>query len=406
MRELRGAPMNAMRVTLALLLGAGCVGAVVWIAKGREIDVKDPSSVKAADEKPREMLPIGKTGPFPKAVIVGSNVHEFEAMLVNATGTHTFQVKNEGDAPLKLQQWSTTCKCTLSSLEGDAIPPGETVDVKLEWTPKSAGAGFSQLAKINTNDPDHTMLSFQVSGPVWKALEMEPTGSWDLGEIDSSRAVDAEGVIYSKLLDEFSITEHRASAPQLNVDVTPMTASELKQVEAKSGYVIRMTMAPTNVVGKVSEHVAIKTDVDEHSEFRIQVTGQQMGAMIAYPYVPEGESAGELKYVRSVLGVGMGTIPPGEGRKAWYGFNLRKIEGKESKILDVKSSAEYVKASVEKRDSAENSSRTSFVLTIEVPADAPTATHRGDEKVGVTVTTDHPDASEIHFTVAFVKLGQ
>lgn len=396
--------MNIIRVLTALLLGGCCVGLLVWLTDDGQTETKQEEPVKESLPK-KAMLPISNEGPHPKAVAVDGTDHQFEPMVVNSTASHTFKIKNEGPGPLYLQQWDTTCKCTLSSLSGEAVPPGEVVDVKLEWTPKSVGPSFGQSAQINTNDPDQRMITFRVTGDVWQPLITEPTGAWDFGEVRGSQPAQAEGIIFSKTLDRFEILGHTTTTPQLSMHFVPLSADQLTTAGAKSGYTMRLTMTPRDKVGRFAESITVRTDVDAIPEFRVQVVGEQMGAVVAYPYVPPGESAKNLRYDRSALALGLGTISGRQQRKGWYGFNIAGKSGAKPKILSVKSGKEYVRASVSERATADDSGLASFILTVEVDADAPAAIHGKGSEVEVLVTTDHPQAKEIRFLVRFAKLA-
>src|SRR5688572_997450 len=69
--------------------------------------------------------------PLPRAVLVGSDTFQFGVMEQDTSRWHEFEIRNEGDAPLKLIKRSTTCKCTMSELNKEDLAPGESTKVKL-----------------------------------------------------------------------------------------------------------------------------------------------------------------------------------------------------------------------------------------------------------------------------------
>src|SRR5688500_8060497 len=72
----------------------------------------------------------------PRVAVVNGEMHDFGKMDRNAKESHAFIIRNEGDAPLKLEKGETTCKCTVSDLKGNSLAPGEETEVLLEWTAK------------------------------------------------------------------------------------------------------------------------------------------------------------------------------------------------------------------------------------------------------------------------------
>ena len=58
-----------------------------------------------------------------------------------------------------MEKGSTSCKCTLSEMTDNQLPPGGVATVKLDITLKTTGTKFRQTAEIHTNDPCSPPLS-------------------------------------------------------------------------------------------------------------------------------------------------------------------------------------------------------------------------------------------------------
>ena len=108
------------------------------------------------------------TGPQPKIAIEGDLIYDFVKMSRHDKASHTWTVKNDGEAPLEVwQEGKTTCSCTAAKLDhGEKIEfdenkkttmvlkPGEAKTIDLEWhTEKDLGEDYSQGATFGTNDP-------------------------------------------------------------------------------------------------------------------------------------------------------------------------------------------------------------------------------------------------------------
>ncbi|MGH7201672.1 MAG: DUF1573 domain-containing protein, partial [Planctomycetaceae bacterium] len=228
--------MKLGTVLIAALVVVGTLAAAVWIGKygGLSADLKNTQA--ASGPTYQEPPDIADDGPQPK-VFVEEPEYDFGVMTVGQTRTHTFMVRNEGDASLKLALKGTSCKCTIGELEHGAVPPGGSTEVTLEWTPESADDQFRQLAQIWTNDPEFseasgTPLELYVSGQVKNVILMQPEGLLELGELSGTGPTRGEFMMYSPVREEFQIVNIESSNELMATDVQPMTEEELKAVPA------------------------------------------------------------------------------------------------------------------------------------------------------------------------------
>ncbi len=73
---------------------------------------------------------------------------------------HTFVIRNEGQAPLRLTRGPSSCACTLTELPDEPVPPGGRAKVKMGITESAKNdrlkpGPFSRDIHVLTNDPDH-----------------------------------------------------------------------------------------------------------------------------------------------------------------------------------------------------------------------------------------------------------
>ena len=112
----------------------------------------------------------------PKIEFVNGQDYDFGSMERYSKKRHTFLIKNVGDAPLDLEVRRTTCKCTISSIDGKSIKPGETGKVEVEWTGQTPlqEPNFKQGVEIGTNDPDMQLVTMIISGYVTESIRALP----------------------------------------------------------------------------------------------------------------------------------------------------------------------------------------------------------------------------------------
>ncbi len=117
------------------------------------------------------------SGPVPR-LVTPEVTFDFGRMTVGQKGTHEFAFTNEGETDLELTKGATSCTCTISGLEQNTIPPGETANVKLEWkaNPGGPGGDFRQTALIITNDPLRPEVTLTIQGKAFAMWDPFPSG--------------------------------------------------------------------------------------------------------------------------------------------------------------------------------------------------------------------------------------
>jgi hypothetical protein len=108
-----------------------------------------------AQQLPMAVAPPGeKMAPQPRLELPETS---FQAGQVQPGGlvTHEFELKNEGDAPLIINQIQAGCSCLVTTPDQAAIEPGATgrVTVSLSVFREWAGRRVSRAVWLLTNDP-------------------------------------------------------------------------------------------------------------------------------------------------------------------------------------------------------------------------------------------------------------
>ena len=167
---------NELLIALGLFVGAGLLVALgVWLA-GRPVtltadgDIVRGAVIRATHEMgaggPIPFLPAD--GPQPN-VAVSEAFHDFGRIGPQDMVTHTFLVRNDGDAPLTISRAYTTCGCTTAEISADEIPPGQAVTVELVFDAgfhDSAGQTVRRGVILENNDPDQPQTELWVSAEV------------------------------------------------------------------------------------------------------------------------------------------------------------------------------------------------------------------------------------------------
>lgn len=325
-------------------------------------------------------------------VDIAETDYRFGRMAAGASGEHTFVIRNTGVAPLELRKGPSTCKCTVGKIGQEQVPPGETVEVKMKWEPPSASMEFLQSATIWTNDPQRPQLSLTISGEVVPDVMRYPEGTWTAGPVSEGAPKRIEGMMASMLKEDFEITAFESPVPWIKVEATPMTEEELKGFSGKAGYKLLCVIEPQMPIGRFRELVKLKTNLRDHEEFEIEVTGSRLGPL---NFVGPGWF-GEQHVLK------LGRLSAAGGRKVPLSLFGVEEEGQPLEVTVESVEPPVLEVDVSRRNPGDASSRrVQFVLTIDIPAGVTPGRYTEDKKVAVNLSTTHPAAPAITFYVEF-----
>ena len=111
--------------------------------------------------------------PGPKAQ-VPETTFDFGEIFEDRELTHTFVIKNIGDALLEIKDIDSDCACTAADSDR-RIPPGEEGRIKLTIAPYSVMRQFAKKTKVFFNDPDHREVVLSMKGYGKPFIEIQPS---------------------------------------------------------------------------------------------------------------------------------------------------------------------------------------------------------------------------------------
>ena len=193
-------------ICFAALVGGLVGGAVAFVQVRNDLDsvTAFPGETQVSPAASNEKL---------ARVKVEQPHYEFGSMQRGTSKSHEFVIRNEGDAPLILRAGTTTCKCTLSEVGEEPIPPGGSTQVKVQWSAKSDNGPFRQTANIQTNDPLHSTVELTIDGTIMSASGVEPP---DLlfDKIPVGESKSTQVYVMAMLQDEITIADPQFFRPR------------------------------------------------------------------------------------------------------------------------------------------------------------------------------------------------
>ena len=120
------------------------------------------------------MLAYGTAAGAAPRVVVPQTTYDFGKGFEDRVLSHTFILKNEGNAPLKVEDVDPDCACTVADYDRD-IPPGGEGRIILTIKPYSVMRDFLKKATVKLNDPSRPELELTMKGYVQPIIEIQPS---------------------------------------------------------------------------------------------------------------------------------------------------------------------------------------------------------------------------------------
>ena len=133
----------------------------------------------AADTKVSPPLPTSTATPTtsetgaPK-IEFGPMVYDFGKIKSGDIIRHDFVFTNTGTATLEIKDVRPSCGCTTAGTWEKLIAPGKTGSIPLQFNSTAFGGQVTKSATVICNDPAKSNVVLQVTGTVWKPIDVIP----------------------------------------------------------------------------------------------------------------------------------------------------------------------------------------------------------------------------------------
>ncbi|MFA4902138.1 MAG: DUF1573 domain-containing protein [Desulfobaccales bacterium] len=168
----------------------------------------------------------------PKAQ-VPETTHDFGEIFEDRELTHTFTIKNIGDALLEIKDIDSDCACTAADSDR-RIPPGGQGRIKLTIAPYSVLRQFAKKTKVFFNDPDHPQVVLTMQGYGKPFIEIQPSHIIRFRGKPGEELRDQVRFI-SHLPGHWEIKEARTNIPDaIDIKVKPEEPGRVYVVEVRN----------------------------------------------------------------------------------------------------------------------------------------------------------------------------
>jgi hypothetical protein len=380
-------------VIASLALGAA-LGAGMAVLRAR-------SALRPIDAEAAPPPPAPADEP-PKAVVDKAEF-DFGVMDASEERRHDFVISNQGSGPLRLVAGGTSCRCTVSQLEKEQIPPGAATKVTLTWKTRNVLGPYRQTANILTNDPARPEITLTVSGEVVTAVRAEPA---DLvfTRLPAGEAASGEVRLWCNLPDhplqilDFKLSD-KGTAGHFKVTHQPLGQEAVRrEKDAKSGVLVRVAITPGLPQGRFHQNIELRTNVPATPTLTIPVHGD-IASDISVAGAGWNPDTGTLF---------LGPVNRRDGARRRLLLIVRGPQGKEVKFKLARVQPAFLVVKLGPTTAVGQGGLVQTPLEIEVPKGSPLANHLGSEQgeLGqIMLETTHPQARQLRIFVQFAVEG-
>lgn len=211
--------------------------------------------------------------PAPKLVITEPQF-DFGTRPNTEVVEHSFELRNEGDAPLVITRVKASCGCTVAKLTSKEIAPGESEKLTAKLNLKGRRGRQNKGIRIQSNDPTQPSIMVFLKGTAVTEFDISP-GHVHFGRVRSD----------SEEMRPVSVTSHTApfTITSVSVDSEYFRYETDNDTHAQS-HTINVYLVPPLPPGVLSQTMTVKTDHPKKPGFVIRLGANVQTALSVAPF--------------------------------------------------------------------------------------------------------------------------
>ena len=330
---------------MTLLIVAGTLGSIASSLAQAEAP-SPPSGTKSAAGAPET------SGP---KIEFATQIFDFGKVSAGELVRHDFVFTNTGRALLEITAVRPGCGCTTAGTWDRRVKPGQTGVIPLQFNSANFDGKVAKSATVTCNDPVKSNLVLQITGTVWKPIEITPL------------------MAIFKVSDELQTNEAKVVRIVSHLD-EPITLSdlqctnqafqaELKTVKPGKEFELHITAVTPFTVRSINTLVSLKTSSPRMPTINVGAYLTVEKAVVVTPNqirLPAGPLAASLNRAIMIRNNGTNSLALSDASVNFPGAEVRVQETQPGRL---------------------------FNLTVSFPAGFQI---KADQKLEVTLKSNHP----------------
>ena len=184
-----------------------------------------------------------------------TNVFNFGKVSSGEVVRHDFVFTNVGDATLEIKDVRPGCGCTTAGTWDKQVEPGKTGTIPLQLNSANMGGAVTKSATVTCNDPGKPKVVLQITGTVWKPIEVTPTTTVFNVSDESQTNVTKVVRIVNNLEEPLKLSDLKCT--------NQVFRAELKTVRPDKEFELHITAVPPFPGTSIRAPVTLKTSSEK-----------------------------------------------------------------------------------------------------------------------------------------------
>jgi len=178
-----------------------------------------------------------------------------------------YELKNVGDAPLKIGPIQPSCGCTDASTTLEMVPPGKTAAIKAVFNAGGYRGKVTKTIAVQTNDPKNQNVQLVFSGYVQPQVEVMPSNI-NFGKLAKGKKFSQTVIVKALKPAGFQITGVETHSNIISA------GPARKSARVAGAWEIPITVNSANAnVGRIFDTITVKTNRESQGITIIRVLG-------------------------------------------------------------------------------------------------------------------------------------
>jgi len=183
-----------------------------------------------------------------------------------------FTIKNEGEAPLIIEDAHPSCGCTVADFDAE-IAPGKTGEVRATLDTSHFKGAISKAIFVASNDPVKPSVALAIRANVIPFIAVYPGAVMRFNVLEKEGASKTVVVAGSERCNKFKLTGASSKSKDLKVTYRELEESEYIEDGGKPQYEVTVEISKDAEARSLNEKVKLSTDRKEYPEITLHVMG-------------------------------------------------------------------------------------------------------------------------------------
>lgn len=178
-------------------------------------------------------------------------VYKFGTVDGSKPVSHTFQIRNAGNAELQIRKIHAPCGCTSFELPSKTLSPDETIGILVTVSLQGRKGQEEKSLFLETNEPSGMPFELSLRGVVGSGIEIQPP-LMTLRKNPKSMEVFAEVTIRDLAKKPLAFLEAKSTEGKLEISSSPLKDGD--------GFVLRAKPLPNLMEGHQKDKIQIQVE--------------------------------------------------------------------------------------------------------------------------------------------------